>query len=426
MNLGKRFLEFLDRRIEGFGGAQYKNFGIFGIINYPVSYFILNILGTDESAIFRFSAALMCFPLIFVKKWPIQLKRYLNLYWFLTLLYCLPIFGIYSLLKNQISIDWLINISIGLFILFLIVDYILLIIIYVLGILLGYLLFISTGQEVIFQQGFPPNFIYIYGALFIIGCLFSRNKERLENERFQTIKAVAGAVAHEMRTPLLSIATIAYGLKRYLPILIKAYKSAKNEGSDIEKIEQHQLEFISQIPESIEKTNRNAFSFIDILLMNFKEDFKETPTTVCSMQQCLEEAIKYYPFSGNDRKLVSYITHEDFKFRGNDLLIRHVLFNLLKNSIYYVRAANKGNITLTPRVEKDFNKLYVRDTGKGISSHVLPHIFDKFYSKTKYGTGIGLAFCKMVMENLGGNIICHSKEGEFTEFVLSFPIINEH
>lgn len=47
MKMVEIFLEFLDRRVEEFGGAQYKTFGIFGVINYPLGYFILCLLGAD-------------------------------------------------------------------------------------------------------------------------------------------------------------------------------------------------------------------------------------------------------------------------------------------------------------------------------------------------------------------------------------------
>ncbi len=425
MNLGKKFLEFLDTRVERFGGAQYKTFGVFGIINYPLGYFMLHLLGAEESIFARLTATLLCIPLIFTKSWPVKLMKYLNLYWFLTLLYCLPIFGTYTLLKNHLSVDWMLNFSIGLFILFLIVDYILLIILYVFGILLGSLLFIFSGQEIILQQGIPTNFIYIYVAMIIIGCIFSRNKEMMENQRLQGLKTLAGAIAHEMRTPLSTINYTAHRLKKYLPILIKSYNSSKNEDESSEFLDKEQLDSISDAPESIERTNRSAFAFIDILLMNLKEDLKEKPTKICSIQKCIEDTLMQYSFGHNERNLVSYAIHDDFKFRGDYLLMKHVLFNLLKNSIYYVRAANKGNITITSCIEKGVNRLYFRDTGKGIAAHILPYIFNKFYSQTKYGTGIGLAFCKMVMKAFGGDIICHSKEGEFTEFILSFPIIKD-
>jgi signal transduction histidine kinase len=51
-------------------------------------------------------------------------------------------------------------------------------------------------------------------------------------------------------------------------------------------------------------------------------------------------------------------------------------------------------------------------------------IFERFFTtlESGRGTGIGLSFCKMVMEGLGGEITVDSTEGEFTTFRLLFPI----
>lgn len=117
-----KLLCFIDRRIELFGGAQYKTFGLFGLINFPLGHLVLQLMGTEESIVARAIATLICIPLILVSCWPAFLKRYLNLYWIFTLLYCLPIFGVYTLLINQSSLDWLLNLSLSLFLLFLLVD----------------------------------------------------------------------------------------------------------------------------------------------------------------------------------------------------------------------------------------------------------------------------------------------------------------
>lgn len=67
------------------------------------------------------------------------------------------------------------------------------------------------------------------------------------------------------------------------------------------------------------------------------------------------------------------------------------------------------------------NILYFKDTGKGIPADVLPKLFEKFYTTTYHGTGLGLAFCKMVMTGFGGSISCTSEYGEFTQFEMVFP-----
>ncbi|WP_010302142.1 sensor histidine kinase [Candidatus Odyssella thessalonicensis] len=425
MSLTNKFLKFLNRRVEGFGGAQYKTFGIFGVINYPLGYYILHLLGADESVIARLCAALISFPLIFTKRWPIQFKKYLNLYWFLTLLYCLPIFTTYTLLKNQLSNEWLLNFSIGLFILFLIVDYVLLIILYVVGILLGYLLFIFTGQEVVFQHGLPTNFMYIYGAMIVLGCIFSRNKGILEKERLQTMKMVAGTVAHEMRTPLAAIEAAAEGLKMHLPTLIETQKAAQEEGRTQSSLSKNKLQLLAEIPDEIKGTARSAFTVIDMLLMNLKEDVSEAAFEKCSILHCVQTALHDYSLRDEDKELITVEIEQDFEFYAHPLTFKHVLFNLLKNALYYIKAANKGKITIWTEKGEKVNRLYFEDTGKGISEDYLPYIFDQFSTRTSHGTGVGLAFCRMVMTKLGGDITCESVEGEYTRFILTFPALTE-
>jgi signal transduction histidine kinase len=73
-----------------------------------------------------------------------------------------------------------------------------------------------------------------------------------------------------------------------------------------------------------------------------------------------------------------------------------------------------------------FNELHFRDTGTGIPANVLPRIFQRFYSWSKdsnveQGTGVGLAFCKTVIEACGGHIYCNSVVDQYTEFVMLFP-----
>jgi hypothetical protein len=59
----------------------------------------------------------------------------------------------------------------------------------------------------------------------------------------------------------------------------------------------------------------------------------------------------------------------------------------------------------------------------GISSSQLARLFKHFYTTTFMGTGIGLSFCKLVMNRFGGNIRCESIEGQYTKFILSFPVV---
>jgi two-component system CAI-1 autoinducer sensor kinase/phosphatase CqsS len=145
------------------------------------------------------------------------------------------------------------------------------------------------------------------------------------------------------------------------------------------------------------------------------------------MAQCIETALQRFPFATDqERERVVWNNETDFKFRGIELLMVHVLFNLIKNSLYHIAKAGKGRIFIHAEQVLTGNKLFFRDTGSGVPSDVLPHIFTQFYSWSpdndkQVGAGIGLAFCSSVMTSFSGHIHCESQLGEYTEFILSFP-----
>lgn len=132
----------------------------------------------------------------------------------------------------------------------------------------------------------------------------------------------------------------------------------------------------------------------------------------------MEEALSIYPFRPEEKALIRFYSNGDFQFLGSGTLIIRVILNILKNALYSIAAANRGTIKLWL---EDY-KLIIEDTARGISTEALPHIFDKFFTKDMtHGTGIGLAFCKMCMEEHGGDIRCESEQGHYARFIISFP-----
>ncbi|MBW0161456.1 MAG: response regulator, partial [Sediminibacterium sp.] len=71
-------------------------------------------------------------------------------------------------------------------------------------------------------------------------------------------------------------------------------------------------------------------------------------------------------------------------------------------------------------------RIQVLDTGKGIASEHLNHIFDRFYqvpeSMNRAGTGVGLSLCKELIELHLGQIEVNSKLGEGSNFSITFPV----
>lgn len=392
-----------------------KTFGIFGIINFTVFYVLWNYIFQQEydGLPMRFIAFCFCFFLALIDCWPEVLKSYIPSYWYLSIFYCLPFFGMYMFLENYASNTWLTNVLLGIFWLVLVTDWITFIIILPAGIVMGWLAHYLIKGPIFIDLNAISGPLMNYAWAIVIAAVFSHRKELIRyEEKINSITMLAGTIAHEMRTPLSTMAMIGVSLKSSLTDLFERVKNKQPIEPD---------PFLLNAPEQIQSTARSAFTIIDMILMNLKGASEAKVNSVLSIQACVTEAIKSYPLTRQESKLIHCDLDVGFQFKGNETLFKHILFNLLKNALYYVKAADKGGIFITTQQTANANILIFKDTGAGMPAAMVPYVFDRFYSKTQHGTGIGLAFCKSVMESFGGKITCMAEEGEHTTFILSFP-----
>jgi two-component system CAI-1 autoinducer sensor kinase/phosphatase CqsS len=83
----------------------------------------------------------------------------------------------------------------------------------------------------------------------------------------------------------------------------------------------------------------------------------------------------------------------------------------------------KAKSLLLVFLQKKENILSFKDTGPGIPEDKLELLFQDFMtSDKKEGTGLGLSFCRKVMESFGVSIKFSSVLKEYTEFTLNFPV----
>ncbi len=115
--------------------------------------------------------------------------------------------------------------------------------------------------------------------------------------------------------------------------------------------------------------------------------------------------------------------------------IETILINLLDNAINYTPAG--GEVQLAAQVANGYCQLCVQDTGPGIPSEDLPHIFERFYRVDKAhsrrsakvgmgsGAGLGLSIVKAQVEEIGGQIRVESVLGQGTTFMVELPLAME-
>ncbi|MCK4870930.1 MAG: PAS domain-containing sensor histidine kinase [Gammaproteobacteria bacterium] len=246
--------------------------------------------------------------------------------------------------------------------------------------------------------------------------------EEQHSAKIRALQAMSASIAHELHTPLMTINNQA-NIKRYLEDLVQGYEAAQKAGLEVPFIRPSHISAIQKGLDSIGREADNARNIINELLANLKElNVSPEDLSRCSIVDCIVSVLSRYTFASSDeRKLLHVDEANDFDFLGKELLCSHILFNLLRNAFYYIAKAKKGEVRLWLKHGTKYNEMHFRDTGAGIAACDLPHIFDHFFSQTEGGTGVGLSFCEMAMQNMGGDMTCDSREGEYTEFVLLFP-----
>jgi signal transduction histidine kinase len=132
----------------------------------------------------------------------------------------------------------------------------------------------------------------------------------------------------------------------------------------------------------------------------------------------------------NDKMLdVSFDAEEDRLYVSADAdAMYRVLYNLIENAVKYTP---QGWVLVNVSADNDNVYISVRDTGMGMPSEELPHIFQKFYridnrdTREIGGTGLGLYLVKQRVEAMNGRIWAESEVGKGSTFFVSFPRMDE-
>ncbi|MBO0952496.1 sensor histidine kinase [Fibrella forsythiae] len=107
---------------------------------------------------------------------------------------------------------------------------------------------------------------------------------------------------------------------------------------------------------------------------------------------------------------------------------RQLIDNLISNALKYCRPDCPPHITISyQRNVPEQHQLTIADRGIGfepVYSERIFKLFQRLHSHHQYiGTGIGLAICNRVMQNLGGTIEAVGKPGEGATFIMRWPVI---
>lgn len=240
-----------------------------------------------------------------------------------------------------------------------------------------------------------------------------KEKTIIETKR-QTISDLAASITHEIGNLLggimVNMQLLDSDLRPKIKKLIKQYHGKY----------QRTLELLNDIEQSMEKAK---FMFESIKLNIRNGDINKNQFELANIADDIESVLNAC-FPGEENVAgIKWNKNDSFEYIGIPAYTRNILINLIKNALHFIKEEKKGKITLALRKGKKFNQLIVRDTSKGIPKNILPKIFNSFSTTRKGGMGMGLAFCKRVMKEYGGDIVCDSQLNKYAQFTLTFPVV---
>lgn len=236
---------------------------------------------------------------------------------------------------------------------------------------------------------------------------FNRMIERLEAS-FQQIKQFSTDVSHELRTPITAIRG-QLEVALFTATSTEQYREAIfNALQDIDRLSQivRALLLLSQAESgqlTLQKSRLNLSEVLEDLVEQF-----QIPAEAAAVR--LSADLPPDCFADVDR-----------------VQIERMITNLLSNAIKFT--PEKGSVRVSLRQQEDRVEISVQDTGRGIPTEHLPHIFDRFYRVTgsggapspEQGLGLGLSFVAWIVKAHHGKIDVESALGAGTRFIITLP-----
>lgn len=279
----------------------------------------------------------------------------------------------------------------------------------------------TSVESEFFPQGRPalPVEIYVdkidFGGEALLQWIIRDISERKQLDSLRD--DLSAMIYHDLRSPLANIVSSLDMLRVLLP---------EGENDVMQQV-------LSIAIRSSERMQRLINSLLDINRLEAGQPI--TNRKVVEVLPLIREALDaIQPITHTKHQTVTVEVGEGLPgIWADEDMIRRVLINLLENATKFT--FSDGIITVGAIAEGDWVRFWIRDTGPGIPQDALEKIFNKFTrvpsdrpqpgDRVPKGLGLGLAFCKLAVEALGGKIGVESEVGTGSCFFFTVPIVKE-
>lgn len=226
----------------------------------------------------------------------------------------------------------------------------------------------------------------------------------LERERVEMLQHFIQDASHDLRTPI----TIMKSSLELLEINGTVEQKVRIVGI------LSQLGFLHGMLEKL----------FEMSEMDVKEKFDNSVLDINKMLTDLANDFSLVVQSKQQR-LILELAPGTLAIRADAQYLPRVFLNLMSNATNYT--PSQGQIVIRSREQEEQIIVEIEDTGVGISTDELPHIFERFYrvDKTRSGegghSGLGLSIVKKIIDKHGGTIEVESEPAKGSVFRTCFP-----
>ena len=245
----------------------------------------------------------------------------------------------------------------------------------------------------------------------------------MERERLAGLGQLIGGIAHNLKTPIMSIAGATQGLENLIheydesiddPLVNSQdhHEIAKDMQSWIPKIRAH-LEYMSDIITTVKGQAVASLSSDDAEIFTISELIKRVNIL---MKHELKNAYIYLN--------VLMKTDENQSIHGNVNILVQVVNNIISNAIQAYNGKHDQNIELKVFTEENNVVFSITDFAGGLPKEVQERLFKEMVTtKGKNGTGLGLYMSySNIKAHFGGDITYDTQEGKGTTFNIIIPL----
>jgi len=252
-----------------------------------------------------------------------------------------------------------------------------------------------------------------------------RQRERehfLVEGRAAAMRETLGFLAHELNTPLATVLGYMEELKR------RHRAPAANDAPGVARIaESHPGDTLTMI-EAAERRTLYALSLVATFVQSARDAYPGAAPAPLRASRLVSALLDEYPFEGDERAWVSCDMAADFALPGQPDLLYLVLCSLTKNALLALRGCPHPSLHIT--LERGVaapdgapqSVVRFTDNGPGIAPEILARLmFEPVTTRAAQGgSGMGLLFCRRVVQSMGGLMEVHSELGRGASVTLLF------